>query len=223
MAWTALKSGDKFLYIFLISFITNWIIKEKTMIKKSLYLIGTVLYLMSSGVQAQNEFNFQRVQFPTSGLFVLDNKFPSDDDFFREIHQMEQIMDRLMQRQLALTRGNLMPSLRENNPLDIQSEEHNNELLFKIKQPKGPNSKLDVSIKDHQLLINTLIIKNTGENKNSSGRINYSQSNYSQSFNLPKEYDPESMEVKTKDSYLMVRFKKKKTMSSFDTDNATLI
>lgn len=144
-------------------------------------------------------------------LFTDDPFFPSTD-LFNHLAQMQQVMDRLM-------RNHFLPMQnRQNNlanqdslikPNEVQIEEGENELIYKIKQPQGNESKIDVTIKDGIFIIQTKVTYKTATEGSSNKSFSYSQSNYSQSFKLPEEYDPNSMDITTKDSNLIVTFKRK--------------
>jgi HSP20 family molecular chaperone IbpA len=149
--------------------------------------------------------------YQSASLFDNDPFFQSDDEVFNQIKTMQQAMDRLMQQQFKQINNTLNPSQ------DIKMEEHNNELTYTIKQPEGSDSKIDVSVKDGLMIVNTLLIQKTTHSENGSKGYSYSQRNYTQSFKLPAGYDPNSMDLKSKNSNLIVTFKKHYVSNSLKT------
>ena len=153
-----------------------------------------------------------------TSLFDNDPFFQSDDEILNQIKIMQQAMDNLMQQQFKQMHNNPMGFMNSKstlNPLqDIQMEEHNNELTYTIKQPEGSDSKIDVSVKEGFIIVNTLLIQKTAHNEQGSKSYSYSQRNYTQSFKLPSGYDPNSMDLKAKNSNLIVTFKKQKVPNS---------
>ncbi|KTD52884.1 Hsp20 family protein [Legionella quateirensis] len=154
---------------------------------------------------------------------LLDNDpfFQSDDEVFNQFKTMQQAMDRLMQHQFKQFNNaslGFMNSKSTLNPSqDIKMEEHNNELTYTIKQPEGSESKIDVSVKDGLMIVNTFLIQKTTHSEHGSKSYSYSQRNYTQSFKLPSGYDPNSMDMKSKNSNLIVTFKKHYVPNSLKT------
>jgi HSP20 family molecular chaperone IbpA len=171
-----------------------------------------MLTAMISEVNAKDtnkiQNNANQVAFP----FDDDPFFKSNDDVFKQIKTMQQAMSRLMKQQFTQINSNQFNLMNSKGLLsssqEIQMEERNNELIYKIKQPQSNDSKVDVSVKDGILIINTHIMQKTTHSENGSKSYSYSQSNYNQSFQLPKGYDPNSMDIKSKDANLIVTFKK---------------
>lgn len=142
-----------------------------------------------------------------------DSFLQSQDEVLNQINQMQQAMDRLMRTQLSQMSNNpfLVNSTGwlNNEVQGIQMEEQHHKLIYKIKKPLGADSKVKISFKEGQLIINTLVMQKTSSNEGKNKSISFSQSHYSQSVQLPPGYDPDSMELKENKSYFMVTFKKK--------------
>lgn len=192
--------------------------------RKELILFLSCAVMLNTMMSVTNAKDSNQVQKSTNQIaFPLDNDpfFQSSDDVFNQIKIMQQAMNRLMQQQFTQINNNQLNFLSSKNALgssqDIQMEERNNELIYKIKQPEGTDSKVDVSVKDGLLVINTHLMQKTTLSENGSKTYSYSQRNYNQSFNLPNGYDPDSIDVKTKDSNLIVTFKKQNVSSSLKT------
>ncbi|WP_408605446.1 Hsp20 family protein [Legionella tunisiensis] len=73
--------------------------------------------------------------------------------------------------------------------------------------PKGADSKVNVSVKEGQLIVSSNVTQKITREQDNSKSVSYSQSNYNQVFQLPKGYDPNSMTTKTNDSNLIVILK----------------
>lgn len=167
---------------------------------------------MMSVVNAKDTNQVKKSTNPIALPFDDDPFFQSNDDIFNQVKTMQQAMNRLMQQQFTQINNNQFNFMSSKNALsssqDIQMEERNNELIYKIKQPEGTESKVDVSVKDGLLIINTHLMQKTTYTENGNKSYSYSQRNYNQSFKLPNGYDPNSMDIKTKGSNLIVTFKK---------------
>ncbi len=141
-----------------------------------------------------------------------DDPFFQADDIFSQIRTMQQTMDRLMQQQFKQMNTNSIGFANSKNTLSssqhVQMKEVNNELTYTIKKPEGSDSKIDVSVKDGILIVNTHFMQKTTYSENGIKSYSYSQSNATQSFKLLSGYDPSSMHLKTKDATLIVSFKK---------------
>jgi HSP20 family molecular chaperone IbpA len=121
-------------------------------------------------------------------------------------------MAQLMKSQFSRThQPNQLPFGSTNT---VEIKENKNEIVYKIKLPKEGNSKVDVSVKQEQLIVSSNITQQITREQDNSKSVSYSQSNYSQAFQLPKGYDPNSMTTKTIDSNLIVTFKKSIASSS---------
>ncbi|CEG58486.1 Hsp20/alpha crystallin family protein [Legionella fallonii] len=173
---------------------------------------AVMLTAMMSVVNAKDTNPVQKSTHQMAFPFDDDPFFQSNNDVFNQIKTMQQAMDRLMQHQFTQINNNRFNFANSKNALgssqDIQIEERNNELIYKIKQPEGTDSKVDVSVEDGLLIINTRLMQKMTHSENDSKSYSYSQSNYNQSFKLPNEYDPNSIDIKTKGSNLIVTFKK---------------
>lgn len=171
-----------------------------------------MLTAMMSVVNAKDTNQVKKSTNPIAFPFDDDPFFQSNDDIFNQVKTMQQAMNRLMQQQFTQINNNQFNFMSSKNALsssqDIQVEERNNELIYKIKQPEGTESKVDVSVKDGLLIINTHLMQKTTYTENGNKSYSYSQRNYNQSFKLPNGYDPNSMDIKTKGSNLIVTFKK---------------
>lgn len=149
--------------------------------------------------------------------FDNDPFFQSPNDIWKQMDQMQRAMNQFMKSQFSQMQHNLvnqpnqMPFGSTNN---IEIKESKNEIIYKIKLPKGADSKVDVSVKGGQLIVSSNVTQKITREQDNSKSVSYSQSNYSQAFELPKGYDPNSMTTKTKDSNLIVTFKKSIATSS---------
>lgn len=173
---------------------------------------AAMLTAMMSVVNAKDTNQVKKSTNPIAFPFDDDPFFQSNDDIFNQVKTMQQAMNRLMQQQFTQINNNQFNFMSSKNALsssqDIQVEERNNELIYKIKQPEGTESKVDVSVKDGLLIINTHLMQKTTYTENGNKSYSYSQRNYNQSFKLPNGYDPNSMDIKTKGFNLIVTFKK---------------
>ncbi|MGC1182413.1 Hsp20/alpha crystallin family protein [Legionella sp.] len=176
------------------------------------------LTAMMSMVNAKDTTQVKESTNPIAFPFDDEPFFQSNDDVFNQIRTMQQAMNRLIQQQFTQINNNQFNFMNSKNSLgsshDIQVEERSNELIYKIKQPEGTDSKVDVSVKDGLLIINTHLMQKMTHTENGNKSYSYSQRNYNQSFKLPNGYDPNSMEIKTKDSNLIVTFKKQEGSNS---------
>ncbi|KTD06543.1 heat shock hsp20 [Legionella gratiana] len=147
----------------------------------------------------------------TVDSFDNDPFFQSPNDILKQMDQMQRAMDQFMKSQFSQMQHNLvnqpnqMPFGSTNN---IEIKESKNEIIYKIKLPKGADSKVDISVKEGQLIVSSNVTQKITREQDNSKSVSYSQSNYSQTFQLPQGYDPNSMTTKTKDSNLIVTFKK---------------
>lgn len=155
--------------------------------------------------------------YQSASPFDSDPFFQSDDDVFNQIKTLQQTMDRLMQQQFKHINhhmGFMNPNATLGSSQAIKMEEHNNELKYIIKQPEGSDSKVDVSVKNGLMIINTKLMQKMAHSENGSKSYSYSQRSYTRSFKLPSGYDPNSMDLTSKDSNLIVTFKKQTTSNS---------
>lgn len=189
--------------------------------KKTLILFLSCVVILTAIMSVVNAKDTNVVQKNTNQMaFPLDNDsfWQSNSDVFNQIKAMQQAMDNLMQKQFTQINNNQFQVMSSKNALsssqDIQMEERNNKLIYKIKQPEGTDSKVDVSVKDGLLIINTRLMQKTTHTENGSKSYSYYQSNYNQSFKLPNGYDPNSIDIKSKDSNLIVTFKKQGVLNS---------
>lgn len=133
------------------------------------------------------------------------------------MYKMQQAMDQFMKQQFAQMQNSLVNQPNPNlfgSTSTIEIKEGKKGIIYKIKLPKGADSKVDVAVKNGQLVVSTNITQKITREEDHNKSVSYSQSNYSQSFQLPKGYDPNSMATKMKDSNLIVTFKKKYEASS---------
>ncbi|MGM9451748.1 Hsp20/alpha crystallin family protein [Legionella bozemanae] len=143
--------------------------------------------------------------------FDNDPFFQSHNDTLQQMYKMQQAMDQFIKNQFLQMQNNLVNQPNQNlfgNASNIQIEENKNEIVYKIKLPKDSDSKVDVSVKNRQLVVSTNVTQKITREQDNNKSVSYSQSNYSQSFQLPDGYDPNSMVTKMKDSNLIVTFKK---------------
>ena len=168
---------------------------------------GAVALEAKPNTQVQNN-NQQAALDP----FDSDPFFQSPDDILKQMAQMQRAMAQLMKSQFSRThQPNQLPFGSTNT---VEIKENKNEIVYKIKLPKEGNSKVDVSVKQEQLIVSSNITQQITREQDNSKSVSYSQSNYSQAFQLPNGYDPNSMTTKTIDSNLIVTFKKSIASSS---------
>ncbi|PWY55886.1 heat-shock protein Hsp20 [Legionella qingyii] len=175
----------------------------------------TLISMISAGAMAleakQNNQVQKSNQQVTLDPFDNDPFFQSPDDILKQMVQMQRAMDQFMKSQFSQMQHNLanqsnqIPFGSTNN---IEIKESKNEIIYKIKLPKGADSKVDVSVKEGQLIVSSNITQKITRELDNSKSVSYSHSNYSQAFQIPQGYDPSSMTTKTKDSNLIVTFKK---------------
>ncbi len=195
--------------------------KKEAVMRKELILFlscAIMLTAMMSVVNAKDNNHVQKSTGQNAFPFDDDPFFQSNDDVFNQIKTMQQAMERLMQNQFTTINNNQFNFVNSKNGLgsskDIQVEERNNQLIYKIKQPEGTDNKVDVSVKDGLLIINTQVMQKSTHTTSGNTSYSYSQRNYNQSFKLPNGYDPNSIDIKTKDSNLIVTFKKQDVPNS---------
>ncbi len=169
-----------------------------------------ILSALMSVVNATDAHQLPQKNHQSSALD--DDPFFQSDDVFEQVRSMQEAMDRLMQKQFKQINNNPTGFVGAKNTLNsaqhVQIKEVNNELTYTIQKPESGDSKIDVSVKDGLLIVNTHFMQKTSHNEHGSKSYSYSQSNATQSFKLPSGYDPNSMDLKTKDSNLIVTFKK---------------
>ncbi len=126
------------------------------------------------------------------------------------MQNMQKAMDQLMQAQFSKISNiaNQYDQPPFGSDANIEIKENNDELVYKIKLPKGTDNKVNVSVKNDYLVLSLNATQKITHNQDNSESITYSQSNYSQSFKLPFGYDSKSMQTNIKDSNLIVTFKK---------------
>lgn len=190
--------------------------------RKELILFLSCAVMLTAMISMVNANDTNQMKKSTNLAFPFDDDpfFQSNDDVFNQIHAMHQAMNKLMQQQFRQINHqfNVMSSKNVlSSSQSIQQEERNNELIYKIKQPEGTESKVDVSVKDGLLIINTHLMQKTIHTENGNKSYSYSQRNYNQSFKLPNGYDPNSMDIKKKDPDLIVTFKKQGEPNSLKT------
>ncbi|HHF7376047.1 Hsp20/alpha crystallin family protein [Legionella bozemanae] len=185
--------------------------------KKLLPILITVAFItaISTGVIALEAKPNNQIQNSNDQLILdpFDNDpfFQSHNDALQQMYKMQQAMDQFIKNQFLQMQNNLVNQPTQNlfgNASNIQIEENKNEIVYKIKLPKGSDSKVDVSVKNRQLVVSTNVTQKITREQDNNKSVSYSQSNYSQSFQLPDGYDPNSMVTKMKDSNLIVTFKK---------------
>ncbi|HBD7102744.1 TPA: Hsp20/alpha crystallin family protein [Legionella pneumophila] len=164
----------------------------------------TVQAKQNDKIQNSNE---QLIQDP----FDTDPFFQSHDDVLQQMHKMQQAMDRFIKSQFSQMQNSLASEPHQNlfgSAKNIQITENKDQLIYKIKLPQGADSKVDVSVKNGQLVVSANVTQKITHEEANNKSVSYSQSNYMQSFQLPHGYDPNSMVTKMKDSNLIVTFKK---------------
>lgn len=146
-----------------------------------------------------------------SDPFAHDPFFQSSKNILDQMHQLQKTIDQLMEDHFSQMRNNIGGNYGQQpfgSDKNVEVIENNNELIYKVKLPQGTDSKVDVSVKNNNLVLNLNVIQKITHEHHHSKSVSYSQSSYSQSFQLPSGYDTKSMDSKIKDSNLIVRFKK---------------
>lgn len=183
-------------------------------------LISASLIIMISAGALEAKQNNQvqdNNQQLTLDPFDNDPFFQSPNDILKQMNKMQRAMDQFMKSQFSQMQHNLVNQPNQTlfgSTSNIEIQESNNEIIYKIKLPKGANSKVDVSVKEGQLIVSSNVTQEITREQDKSKTVSYSQSNYSQAFQLPQGYDPNSMTTKTKGSNLIVTFKKVISTSS---------
>lgn len=159
----------------------------------------------------------------TTDPFADDPFFQSQHNMTRQIRAMQEAMDQLMRNQFSAINGianNIAPQP-FGSDANVKIEEKDNKLIYKIKLPKTTDNKINVSVKNENLVLNLNSTEKISRQQDGSKSITYSQSNYNQSFKLPSEYDSKSMKTNIKDSNLIVIFQKKSQLErAKNTSNA---
>ncbi|MCE0723623.1 MULTISPECIES: Hsp20/alpha crystallin family protein [Legionella] len=153
----------------------------------------------------------------TSDPFDNDAFFQSPNDILKQMDQTQRAMDQFMKSQFLQMQHNLVNQPNQmpfGSTNTIEIKESKNEIIYKIKLPKGADGKVDVSVKEGQLRVSSNVTQKITREQDNSKSVSYSQSNYSQAFQLPEGYDPNTMTTKMKDSNLIVIFKKSIATSS---------
>ncbi|WP_367606431.1 Hsp20/alpha crystallin family protein [Legionella sp. W05-934-2] len=143
--------------------------------------------------------------------FDNDPFFQSHNDIFKEFDKMHQAMQRLMNHQFSKMQHSLatgFPDLNSTNSNNIQIKEGKDELVYKIKLPKESDNKIDVSVKNGQLIISSNVTQKITREEDNSKRVSYSHSSHTQSFQIPNGYDEKSMTTKMKGTNLIITLKK---------------
>lgn len=180
-----------------------------------------LITVISAGAMALEPKQNNQVQHSNAQLsldpFDNDPFFQSTNDVLKQMDKMQQAMDQFIKSQFSQMQNNLVNQPNQNlfgSTGTIEIKENKNEIVYKIKLPKGADSKVDVSVKEGQLVVSSNITQKITREQDNSKSVSYSQSNYSQTFQLPQGYDPNSMSSKVKDSNLIVTFKKSLSTSS---------
>ncbi|MCW8443313.1 Hsp20/alpha crystallin family protein [Fluoribacter gormanii] len=191
--------------------------------KKLLPILISVplISMISAGARALEAKQNNQVQKSTQQVtldpFDNDPFFQSPNDILKQMVQMQRAMDQFMKSQFSQMQHNLANQPNQipfGSTNTIEIKESKNEIIYKIKLPKGADSKVDVSVKEGQLIVNSNVTQKITREVDNSKSVSYTQINYSQAFQLPQGYDPNSMTTKTKDSNLIVTFKKSIATSS---------
>ncbi|WP_115709245.1 Hsp20/alpha crystallin family protein [Legionella sainthelensi] len=187
--------------------------------KKLLPILISVplISMISAGAMAQN--NPAQISNAQLSLDPFDNDpfFQSPNDVLKQMDKMQQAMDQFIKSQFSQMQNNLVNQPNQNlfgSTGTIEIKENKNEIVYKIKLPQGADSKIDVSVKEGQLIVSSNVTQKITREYDSNKSVRYSQSNYSQAFQLPHGYDPNSMTTKMKDSNLIVTFLKKSPLPS---------
>lgn len=180
-----------------------------------------LISMISAGARALEAKQNNQVQKSTQQVtldpFDNDPFFQSPNDILKQMVQMQRAMDQFMKSQFSQMQHNLANQPNQlpfGSTNTIEIKESKNEIIYKIKLPKGADSKVDVSVKEGHLIVNSNVTQKITREVDNSKSVSYTQSNYSQAFQLPQGYDPNSMTTKTKDSNLIVTFKKSIATSS---------
>lgn len=176
-----------------------------------------MLTTLLSLVNATNLHQLSSPSYPNLSVFD-DDLFFQSNDVVNQIRSMHQTIDNLIEQQFKQLSNNSKGFLNAKNKITpsqkIQMSTINNELRYTIPKPEGRDSKVDVFVKNGVLIVNTHLMEKTTYRQNGTKAYSYSQSSYTETFKLPKGYDPNSMDMKTKDAAIIVRFKKQHALAN---------
>lgn len=188
--------------------------------KKQLIIICSVL--MMSGVSFAKSLKIEDQDSTTkknqssqiiSDPFANDPFFQSQGDPFQQMEKMHKAMNQLMQNHFARMQSSLSSGLSSDPPLgsrdNVEITEDKDKITYKLKLPKGSDSKVDVSIKEGVLEVSSKVTQKVIHEENNSKRISYASSVNNQSFQLPADYDEKSLSTNMKGTNLIITLKKK--------------
>jgi HSP20 family molecular chaperone IbpA len=145
--------------------------------------------------------------------FANDPFFQSQNDAFKQMEQMHRAMNHMMQQNFARMQSSLSSGLATEEPFgsrsNVQIKEDKDQIVYKLKLPKGSDSKVEVSIKDGLLEVVSKVTQKIIQEENNSKRISYSRSSNNQSFQVPPGYDETSLSTNMKGTNLIITLKKK--------------
>lgn len=143
--------------------------------------------------------------------FFKEPFFNPDSDVFKEMNEMHQLMQKLMDNQLSKMQDDFnhqYPDLASNNLDNIQIKEDKEHLVYKIKLPKGADNKINVTVQDGQLVIDENVVQKTIHKEDNKESIRYSQNKNIRSLPIPSGYDAQSMHTEMKEAHLIITLKK---------------
>ncbi|AAU26299.1 TPA: Hsp20/alpha crystallin family protein [Legionella pneumophila] len=190
----------------------RFLMKNKLLPNLIIITLAATIYANSINVQAKQNDQIQNSNEQlTQDPFDTDPFFQSHDDVLLQIHKMQQAMDQFIKSQFSQMQNTLANDPHHNpfgSAKNIQITENKDEIIYKIKLPQGSDSKVDITVKNGQLVLSANVTQKITREQDNNKSVSFSQSNYMQSFPLPQSYDPKSMVTKMKDSNLIVTFKK---------------
>lgn len=188
------------------------------MMKKLASTLICILSVIGTCTVSASALNDKHNPASTNNQYNLMTDPFADDPFFqpqnnmaRQMRAMQEAMDQLMKNQFSVINNianHIGPQPFGSNA-NVRIEEKDNKLIYKIKLPKTTDNKINVSVKNENLVLSLNSTEKISHEQDGSQSITYSQSNYNQSFKLPSEYDSKSMKTNIKDSNLIVIFEKR--------------
>lgn len=178
-------------------------------------LIANVSFAKTLKIEPQGEPSLKTRQSSqlANDPFAADLFFQSQNDAFKQMEKMHQAMRQMMQQNFARMQSSLSSGLATEEPFgsrsNVQIKEEKGQIVYKLKLPKGSDSKVDVSIKGGVLEVTSKVTQKIIQEEDNSKRISYSHSSNNQSFQVPPGYDEKSLSTNMKGKNLIITLKKK--------------
>lgn len=143
--------------------------------------------------------------------FDNDPFFQSDIDIQKAVQSMQQAMRAMMNTQFAQLNNNVVhqkPTLTSNTASNVEIKENQDTIIYKMKLPSSADKKVDVSVKNGQLMITSNVMQKITKESANAKSVSYSQSSNSQAFELPKGYDEKSLSTQMQGDNLIITLKR---------------